>query len=492
MAFGDSFRAARWLRTFNLIVQACLFITLFAGLNYIALHFALRFDITKFQKRSLSAETRSYLKQLDRPVLAIVTFSSTAEDEKFRRAFEDVRQILREYTYATETNERGKIRVTYLDVFQRPREAQQIGAEQNQVILHDTDSGRTRIIRYEDLYQFREGKRAAFRGEQAITSAILDVASNERKKIYFIAGHGELNPSDTSPDRGLSVLTSELSMRNFELDRLEIRMARKIPDDAALLLIIRPTTPFDPLEEELLREYLAKRAGRVLLLIDPQADEHGLGDLLFDWGLRADRAVVWDAGPSGQSDGGGLFLKRFAKHPVTAALHDQVLPVSFGFSRPVRLNPSRASDESLTVTPLIATNDTAWGELNFTQSPPQYDPGIDLRGGENLTVAAASERVGAKAGLNFSVPRGRIVAIGCADFVANSRISASGNMTLVLSSINWLVDRDAQVSIAPRPIETFQLALSQQDLLRLRYTLLFGLPGAAALLGLLVYWTRRR
>jgi hypothetical protein len=40
-------------------------------------------------------------------------------------------------------------------------------------------------------------------------------------------------------------------------------------------------------------------------------------------------------------------------------------------------------------------------------------------------------------------------------------------------------------------VERFQLTLSAADFSRLRYTLLLALPGAALLLGLLVYWTRR-
>ncbi len=184
-------------------------------------------------------------------------------------------------------------------------------------------------------------------------------------------------------------------------------------------------------------------------------------------------------------------LNRFAPHAITQPLLDQKLVVAFGATRSVRKNPGRAADEGLIVTRLIGTADTAWGELNFRQSPPRYDPGVDIVG-RVLGAAVASERVGAKKELNFSVPRGRIVVYGCADFITNNRISAGGNLQLALSSVNWLVDRDTQLNIAARPIENFQLALSAQQLLRLRYCLLFVLPGAVALLGVVVYWTRRR
>jgi hypothetical protein len=69
----QSFRTARWLRTLNLFLQAVLALTFFGGLNYLALHYSWRKDLTRLRSHSLSAETRAYLAQLDKPVRIIVT-----------------------------------------------------------------------------------------------------------------------------------------------------------------------------------------------------------------------------------------------------------------------------------------------------------------------------------------------------------------------------------------------------------------------------------
>lgn len=490
MHLGESFRAARWVRTSNLVLQAILFLTLVAGLNYLALYYSARFDITRLHHRSLSAETLSYLAQLNKPVRIYVTFDEHSQDDKYAQAFVDLAPLLGEYVYATENQkDYKKISWSTLDVYQRPREAQLLKAEQNQVIV--VCDGRTRALRYEDLFQFKDGKRTGFLGEQSITSAILEVAMTaNKKKIYFVAGHGELEPNDVSADHGISEFTDQLTQRNLEIDKLILREARKIPEDAAMLIIPRPMATFEPFEEELLRQYLTNRAGRILVFLSP-GYEVGLSDLFWDWGILADRAIIYDSGPAGQNDTGGLVFNHFSNHPITQPLLDQKLVVAFGATRSVRKNPSRAADEGLIVTRLIGAADTAWGELNFRQNPARYDAGVDLVG-HVLGAAVASERVGAKKELNFSVPRGRIIVLGCSDFITNNRISAGGNLQLALSSVNWLVDRDTQLNIAARPIENFQLALSAQQLLRLRYCLLFVLPGAVALLGVIVYWTRRR
>ena len=46
-------------------------------------------------------------------------------------------------------------------------------------------------------------------------------------------------------------------------------------------------------------------------------------------------------------------------------------------------------------------------------------------------------------------------------------------------------------NVPSRPIDRYQLPLSQAELGHLRLSLLFIAPGVAAVLGLLVYWTRR-
>lgn len=84
-----------------------------------------------------------------------------------------------------------------------------------------------------------------------------------------------------------------------------------------------------------------------------------------------------------------------------------------------------------------------------------------------------------------------MVVFGTGDMISNARFEIAGNRAVFLNAVNWTVDRDLQLSIPPRPIERFQLSISAAEFSKLRYALLLILPGAALLLGMLVYWTRR-
>lgn len=491
MPAAPSFRKVRWVRTLNLLAQAFLFITLFAGLNYLAVHYAWRFDLTENRSHSLSGETRAYLKNLDKPVRIIVTLTGNSDNEQVAQAFRDVSGLLREYGYATAGNERGRVTTEFIDIFQRRRDAEALGIENENTILV-LCGDKKRVIPLDELYEVREQEKQGFRGEQAFTAAILDVSSPSKKKIYFLSGHGEMDLADVSPDRGLSSLAAELVVRNFDVDTIDLAQSRKIPDDAAVIVIAGPQGRFDAFEQELLRQYISNRAGRILALISPGYPT-GLDDLFFDWGVLVDDVLIYDRSAAGQSETGDLILPALAEHPLTSSLLNYKIPLRFGPARSVRPDPGRTLDPNLEVTPLVATSEQAWGEINYRdRATPSYDEGVDLPG--RVTVVTASERRAARkiADIDtFSIPSGRLVAYGSADWIANGRLGVIGNLTFFMAAINWTTDRDIELNVPARPISRFQLSLTAQQIQRLRFSLHFVLPGIAALLGLVVYWTRR-
>ncbi|WP_415910356.1 GldG family protein [Oleiharenicola sp. Vm1] len=488
MHLAESFRTARWIRIVNLLLQAVLFLSLFGGLNYVAQNHFGRFDLTQSRRYSLSAETRSYLDRLEKPVRIYVTFRDEKDDEELAQAYTDLRGLLREYVYATRNNdERRQIAVDFVDVYQNPKQAQALGIEQPNVVVV-TSGERRRLVTIDELYRIKNKKtREAFRGEATLTAAILDVTAAERKKIYFVQGHGEAQPDDVS-ERGLSQLRDALRQRNFDLAALDLTRDRRIPDDAALLLIVGPTDRFQRFEEELLRDYLQTRAGRIVLMLNP-GKQHGLDILLFDWGIIAYDDVIYDPSAAASAESGEILINHYTPHPITQTLINNQVYVLIGLARTVAADPGAPVEDGIKVQTLAATSESAWGERGYRlPGPRQYTPGQDLHG--NLGILTISERL-KPANLPLSVPGGRLAVFGTSDLITNNRIVTLGNLTLFLATVNWAAERDVDLNIPARPIERFQLALSQEELARLRLGLLLVVPGAVALLGLIVYWTRR-
>jgi hypothetical protein len=489
----DSFRAARWLRTANLIGQAVLLLTFLGGLNYLASDHAWRLDLTRYRRYSLSPETRSYLRDLRRPVHLVVTSTSGTNPVEITP---EVRGLLSEYVYATEGSRDGAVTVEYVDVYFDRRKVERYGIDQAGAILLRCGDNRT-LLTLKDLYRFDQGRRQAFVGEQAVTAAILDVSNPEPKQVYFLVGHGEMRPDDPDPVRGLSAARDFLRQHDFAVGTLELEVARQIPANAALLVLVNPQSRYTAREQELLRQYLGAGAGRLLLLLPPGPGV-GLDDLLLDWGVRADPDLLRDTGAGNVTEDGDLLIGTYRPHPITQTLLDYRIPLRVGAARSLRPAP-RAPGSGLTVVTLAAASPTAWGEVGYRQRGlPPFDPAVDVRGRPDmdppnqLGLAVASERVAVRGNLPFSVPVGRLVAIGTGDLISNQRIANPGAEALLLGAVNWTVGRETQLNVPARPIERFQLSLSAGDFLRLRYTLMLALPGATALFGLAVYWARRR
>lgn len=488
----DSFRAVRWIRTLNLVLQALLFLTFFAGLNHVARNHPWRFDLTRQRRFSLAPETLSYVRNLPRPVEIVVTSAEPGENT-------EVRGLLEAYVHATGSSGGGRITVRYLDVYQDRRKAEELGLEQpNAVLLRSGDKRRALLI--DELYRMKDKERAAFLGEQVLTDAILDVSNSEKKRIYFLVGHGELQPGDTDPARGLSYLRDQLRVRNFLVDTLELAVNRRVPEDAALLVAVQPQVGYTRAEQEMLRQFLGVNAGRLILLLAPGGPvaRLGLDDLLLDWGVLVDDDVVIDPSPQNVAEDLDLIIRAFdAKHPIARGLWDRGLTLRFGPTRTVRADPGRSTAGGLIVAPVAATSAQAWGEVAYTRAPAVRDandirPMKGVPPEDALSVVTASERVPVRDNLPFSVRGGRLVVFGTGDAVSNRRLGFAGNFDAFLGAVNWTVDRDHQLNVPARPVERFQLALSAAEFMRLRYTLLLGLPGAALLLGLAVHWTRRR
>ena len=182
MSAFDNFRTVRWFRTFNLLLQAGLFLTLFGGLNYLSLHHGGRYDLTRQHRYSLSPETLAYLGNLNQPVHVVVTLTEDSDHPEVVAALPDVHGLLREYAYATEgnhdpkTGRDGRVTIEYLDVDRRLREASQLGIDQRDVIVFLCGDKR-RVIALGELYRVENYQAKDFIGEQAFTSAILEGAS---------------------------------------------------------------------------------------------------------------------------------------------------------------------------------------------------------------------------------------------------------------------------------------------------------------------------
>lgn len=487
MNLFESYQSNRLTDRLQAVVQVVLVLLILLAVNYIGMRSYERFDLTQGSIYSLSPETRAYLQQLEQPIQAIVTISANSDDPGLSDVLKDVKLLLREYEYATRDQGENRITVEYLNVYSQANRASALGIESPNVIVFKSGT-RQRQVSIDELYRLQDAELREFLGENVFTRSILEIVETSEPVVYFTTGHGELSAVDVNSATGASTLLNQLKSRNFTTREIDLTTAERIPPDASVVVLAAPKTRLLPQELLVLENYLEKRAGRVIVLLAPAFD-HGLDDLFFNWGLLNDDVLVVERNPKFIINGGDLMLRRYGEHPITNALAEQGIPLVTDRATSVREDLGRPVDESLVVTDLLFASDESWGERQHrSESPPRYDPNIDV--GPPVKIGAIAERK-VDSSLGISLPGGKLTVIGTSNFVTNSRIRSAGNLYFIMNTIKYSIDRASRLNIPPRPIRKVKLDLSLEQLHLARYLIWFGSPAVVGLLGLIVYLSRR-
>src|SRR6266478_5880061 len=139
---------------------------------------------------------------------------------------------------------------------------------------------------------FGEGPRVtAFKGEQAITSAMMDLVEGKKNTLGYVLGHKEPPLAGNTP---ISVLKTFIENENIKFQELNLFDVGAIPPDLKAIVIAGPQYDFSDREMKLLREFWEKQ-GRLLLLLDPGAKTPKLDAFLSELGLKVndDRLMVF-------------------------------------------------------------------------------------------------------------------------------------------------------------------------------------------------------
>lgn len=443
----------------NALLMSIAFIGILVTLNFLSDRHHRRFDLTANRQYSLSPQTIQILTGLAAPVK--VTGFFTRGDPR-QTTVED---LLKEYAYHSD-------RFTYelIDPDQRPSEARRLGVTMYGVLVFQSGERRQETFGVD---------------EQDLTSALLKVSRAEQKVIYFTTGHRERDPRSFQP-AGYGVIGQRIQRDNYQIELLNlVTITDAIPSQAAVIVVASPLVPFAPEEVARLDQWL-QDGGSLMVLADPpttiDADPMaGFADLLARWGLRLRNDVVLDPSSSFFGDARVPLISRFTFSTITKDLGG--LSTFFPVARSIEM--ITPAPEGITLTPLVETTTTAWGESNLASQQARFDEGEDTRGPLLLATSAQGGAQG-----------GRLVLYGDSDFVSNDIMDsvrgAFGNGDLMRNSLNWLAEEESLIAIGPRPpdVRTLQpLTPGQQNLIF--YGTVIFLPLAALLMGGLVWWGRR-
>ena len=97
-------------------------------------------------------------------------------------------------------------------------------------------------------------------------------------------------------------------------------------------------------------------------------------------------------------------------------------------------------------------------------------------------------------GIDVEIRPTRVVVVGDSDFASNAALTSGvgGNRDFVMSALNWLVEREALLAIAPKPPQELRLDMDGGQIRMAYLIMVAGMPAIGAVIGLLVWLGRRQ
>ncbi len=458
------------------VVSIAAVLALLAGLNYLGVRQNKRWDLTANQVFSLSEQTLKVLQGLDSPA-KLTVFDQAAQFDRFRDRLE-------EYTYQSK-----QLSVDYVDLDRQPARAKAANVQ----------TAGTMVLEYKGRVE-----RITNLEEQDIANAFIKATTGQERKVYFTAGHGEKDPTN-SERTGYSAVAQSLTSDNYASEKLVLAQSPTVPDGATLVIVAGPRTDFFPPEIDALTTYLAK-GGKLLVMLDPP-DKPGtppltnLLGLVNEWGIQVGEDVVVDASGVGQMFGGDASVPvaaNYPGHPITERFNlmtafpmaRSVTRAGRGRQRPHRAGLRRDQRAELGGEGSRRSHQRPAGLARPRQGRPA---GADCprRGGVGGGDQRSRATAPAEGQAAPPTPETRVVVVGDSDFAANFGLGIQGNRDLFMNAVNWLAQQEGLIAVRPRAPEDRRLTMTADQLNRVSLLSIFLIPALIFGTGVYTWWRRR-
>ena len=469
----------------NSLVMSVLFLAIVVIVNMIVFKYDWKKDLTKNKLHTLSEQSVKVVKGLESEV-RLLAFISPMQQPAFEQAFE-------KYTYYSQ-----KLKPQYVDVDRDPVLVNKYEIKRLGTIVVESD---TRTARVDNLSGPEDPKL-----EEKLTNAIIQVAKGTKKKVYFLSGHGERLPSDTS-ENGYSKMKESLTSSRYNVDELVLLDKESIPADAEILIIPAPRTDYLPHELNLLEGYLNK-GGKVLVLLEP--DSTGtIQPLLAKYGVN------WTPGKTVLEF--NVLQRMSQSNPLTPLVTDydktheitseMAQPTIFSVTTPIEKTTNAPEGTSVSslfktsaqsfVIALNALEQLKGKKVNIAEKaerPGPVDLAVAVSGKvkSDAAVDANKDATKEEADAKKEPTDYRLVVVGDADFAGNSLRTKGLNSDLFQNMLSWLSEEEDLIAVRARPSDESKLEITEARFRWINLISIMLAPLISFLAGVGVWFKRRR
>ncbi|MCX7821963.1 MAG: GldG family protein [Syntrophobacterales bacterium] len=462
---GYSQRKRRWTYGLHTTLSIVLVAAILGLIGLIAERHPLRWDLTKSKTHTLSDQSKKILEGLTQEVKIIGFFGDDESKSKAQDLFENYRYVSKLISYE------------FVDPDRNPELAKK----------YEIKTYGTAVL---EGYGRKETVTSL--SEESITNALLKLTRAEKKKIYFVVGHGEHSIEDFGKE-GYSTARSSLEKDNYIVEKLVIAEKREIPEDAAVVVIAGPKKDLLPEEIQTIERYLRK-GGRLVVMLDPYHDG-GLKNLLGSFGFELSEDMIVDK--LSRIFGGSPLMPVVTQYGIHTITNNFNVLTFYPEARSIK--EAQKKPETVTWTALAQTSEAAWGETNrrlLEKNQANFEEKEDIPGPVIIAAIAEINLVEGSGQNDTSTPKSKetksfVTVFGDSDFASNTYFGIAGNGDLFLNTIHYLAEEQNLITIERRAKEGEPLVLTSTQM-RLTFIIsMVTMPILVVVVASYVYMVRR-
>lgn len=469
----------------NLAFTALLLLAAVA-LYQLAARYPLQRDITENAINSLQPNSVQVLRQM--PGAVKLTVFTTGQDARKG----DMHKLVRNFV-ALYQRYKPDITLTFIDPAKHPNAVRQYDIQNNGEMVVEYGGRREHLTML---------------NEQALTSALLNLAHRKQQLVMYLDGHGE-RKLDGQANFDLGEFGKRLQQNGFHIGALNLAVAQDVPSNASLLVITQPQADLIPGEIDKLMRYI-DNGGNLLWLVD-RGPLHGLEQLAEKFGLVLNPGIVID--PDAQQMRAPPTWALAAGYPPHAITRNFNLVTVFPYARSL----DHEDNANWKYRSVVEAAPRGWVSRNVPkegQTQPPRHGGVEPAGAGGAAEQLLPQSAGSASNVSqlhfdkvhdipgpvtvaLSLQRNindrdqRIVVVGNGAFLSNTYAGNGGNLDLGVNMVNWLTNEDKLITIQPRAAKDSAVNLSQRQLSVISIGLVIVLPLLLLLVGGILWWRRR-
>lgn len=434
-------------------------------------------DMTKEKLYSISQETKDKLQNLDIDT-TITLFNMSEYYKDFAYKYADLNEHIKVEELENLTS-KADWKAEY-------------GLQDTSAFIMISTADREKILYEYDLYTIDYTTYTEIDiTEEAITNAILDVATTVKPKVYFLTGHNLYS------SMYFQYLQSDLTNEANEVAEVDLMKSDKVPDDCSVLIITALSEDIEEIERDRLIDYI-NRGGKILLLSDSNLNNIKLDNfqkVLDEYGVSISDGIILEGDSSKMVSGAPNFVIATI-NSSSSIIKNANMDINVCLINTGKLDIASSEElEELNVTSeiLASVSDKAFLRTDLTSNSQNKIESDEDAGGAPVAAMLTKEI--------DEDTSSKLIIFANTVFATNTQIAVSSqyysyamdfynNRDVLLNSVSYLTDREETITIR-KNLEAVNYDVTETQN-RIVLTVIFSLPVLIIIIGIFVWIMRRR